>query len=42
MAAVVGSTWNLHENLSIDGAMRFGLTESMPAWNTTIGITIGI
>ncbi|MBI5892685.1 MAG: transporter [Deltaproteobacteria bacterium] len=39
-SGLVGATYKISEHLTIDGGIRFGFNDSMPDWNTTLGMSI--
>jgi hypothetical protein len=40
LIAFVGLIYNISNKASVYGGMRFGLNDSVPKWNTTMGATI--
>jgi len=40
LSGLIGATYKVSEHLILDAGIRFGFNDSMPDWNTTIGMSI--
>ena len=42
MAGLVGTAYALSENVTLDTALKFGLTTSAPLWNASVGLSVAL